>query len=63
MNRSYEIRVSPRVDKLLQLTRIMMHAEEGRKLTKAAMAERLIDAGVGILLKQYGWEIPDDLRP
>ncbi len=63
MNRSYEVRISPRVDKLLQLTRVMLHAEEGRTTTKAAMAERLIDEGVVVLLKQYGWEIPDDLRP
>jgi hypothetical protein len=63
MKRNYEIRISSRMDKLVRMSQIMTHASEGKKLTKGAMAERLIGLGALILSKEQEWEIPDDLRP
>lgn len=63
MKRNHEIRITTRMEELIRMSRILIQAAKGRKLTKAAMAERLIDLGAETLFQLHGWEIPDDLRP
>lgn len=62
MNRTREVRISIRTDQLLQIARVMTHSTDGKQLTKAEMAEKLIYLGVVKLSQSQGWEIPDDLK-
>ena len=62
MTRRNEVRISNRTAELLQYAILMTHAEDGIKLTKAAMSERLIDLGAQVLSREQNWDIPDRLR-
>ena len=63
MKRTYEVRTTKRIDQLVRMSCLVLHVVEGKKPTRAAMAERLIDLGAEAFFKTHNWEIPDDLRP
>jgi len=63
MKRLYDVRVSKRINDLLEFARVATHASDGRKPTKAKVAEEMLDLGAIMYLKRYDMELPHVFRP